>query len=167
VTLDTNEVKTIFLRFDFVNWHQSVPPTSLSLTKMSDQHHYSVNYCKNFLRNFDNINPGNTEWKGRFSTVDLLIKAASFIKSKYCLHLSKAADVNYSVPGGQLYWAFPFIKGSLNNLQQKKSFKKVSNWTNSGESSQNVFWQYYKHFMWRHDTQHNDTQHNDTQHNEK
>jgi hypothetical protein len=39
--------------------------------------------------------------------IDLLIKAAGFIA------ISKAADLNLSVQGGQLYLFFPFSKDSL------------------------------------------------------
>jgi hypothetical protein len=41
------------------------------------------------------------------SMIDLLIKVAGFIA------ISKAADLNLSVQGGQLYWFFPFSKDSL------------------------------------------------------
>ncbi len=38
--------------------------------------------------------------------------------------MSKATNLNYLVQGGQLYWAFPFCKGSLVGASQtsKKDF---------------------------------------------
>jgi hypothetical protein len=47
------------------------------------------------------------------STVDLLIKIAGFVKKKIMFALSKAADLKLLLQGGQMYWAFPFGKGSL------------------------------------------------------
>ncbi len=46
----------------------------------------------------------HTNWRGR------LIKIAYFVKK---FAISKTADLNQLVQGGQLYRAFPFIKGSL------------------------------------------------------
>ncbi len=45
--------------------------------------------------------PGNTNWRGRHSTIDLPIEVACFV--------TKVKE-----QGGQLYWAFPFSKASLN-----------------------------------------------------
>jgi len=57
--------------------------------------------------------PGNPNWKGRISTVDLLLLTSSnlllFILK---LHFSFLQN-NLSQWGGQLQWAFPFIKDSL------------------------------------------------------
>ncbi len=58
------------------------------------------------------IRPGNTHWRERANTVDLLIKVACFCK-KVMFTMPKAADLNEQVQGGQLYWAFHFSKGSL------------------------------------------------------
>ncbi len=44
---------------------------------------------------------------------DLLIMVACFVKKKIILSISKAADLNWLVQGGQLYLAFPFRKGSV------------------------------------------------------
>jgi hypothetical protein len=38
--------------------------------------------------------PGNTYWRGRLSTVDLLIKVACFVKKINNVNKSKAADQN-------------------------------------------------------------------------
>ena len=45
-----------------------------------------------------------TNWRRLPNTVDLLIKVACVVKG---------ADLNQLVQGGQLYWDFPFSKGSL------------------------------------------------------
>jgi hypothetical protein len=52
------------------------------------------------------LRPGNTNWGGRLSTVDILIKVDCFVKSKLYFQ-------NELVHGGKLYWAFPFSKTSL------------------------------------------------------
>ncbi len=51
---------------------------------------------------------GNTNWRGRFSKVDLLTRVACFVKKWIMFSISKVADLNKLVQGGQLYWAFPF-----------------------------------------------------------
>jgi hypothetical protein len=55
---------------------------------------------------------GNTNWGGRLSTVDQLIKVACFVKKVNNIFNIKR---NWSklVQGGQLYWAFPFSNASL------------------------------------------------------
>jgi len=53
---------------------------------------------------------GNTCWRGRLSTADLLDKIACFVKKEKVL---TAADLNYSVQGVQPYLSFPFSKDSL------------------------------------------------------
>ncbi len=51
---------------------------------------------------------------GRHGTVDLLIKAACFVKKKQIMFaISKAAYLNKLVQGDKLNRAFPFGKGSL------------------------------------------------------
>ncbi len=50
------------------------------------------------------VQAGNTNWRGRLSTVDLLFKVTCFVKKQIMLAISKAQHVH----GGQLYWAFPF-----------------------------------------------------------
>jgi hypothetical protein len=57
------------------------------------------------------VKPGNPHWRGRLITIDLLMKVAYFVKGNKFL-LSKVADLNYLIQGGQLYWAFPFSKRS-------------------------------------------------------
>jgi hypothetical protein len=49
------------------------------------------------------ISAGNTNLRGRLSTVDLLIKVASFVKKQIIFTFSKIADVNWFVLGGQPY----------------------------------------------------------------
>jgi hypothetical protein len=55
--------------------------------------------------------PGNSYWRERLSTVDLLIKIGCFVKKKKIVSVRKAADLKYLVQGGQPY--FPFSKASL------------------------------------------------------
>jgi hypothetical protein len=43
---------------------------------------------------------GNTNWRERLSTVDLLIKGAGFAKKLIIFAISKAADLNLLVQGG-------------------------------------------------------------------
>ncbi len=62
------------------------------------------------------VSPGSANWGGRLSTVDLLIKAACFVKKVNNIFKEKGADLNLLVHGGQLYWAFPFSKTSLVSL---------------------------------------------------
>ncbi len=50
----------------------------------------------------------NSNWRGRLSTVDILIKVACFVKK-----VDSVAYLNQLIQAGQLYWAFPFSKGSL------------------------------------------------------
>ncbi len=56
---------------------------------------------------------GNTNWGGKLSTIDLLIKEACFVKKENIIFTIKQADLNWLVQGGQLYWTFPFSKTSL------------------------------------------------------
>jgi hypothetical protein len=56
--------------------------------------------------------PGNPYWRGRLSTVDLLIKIACFGRQKNIVSVWKAADTNELVQGGELYWSFQFSKDS-------------------------------------------------------
>jgi hypothetical protein len=46
---------------------------------------------------------GNPNWRGRLSTVGLLIKLACFVKKEIMFAFSKEADLNYLVQGGQMY----------------------------------------------------------------
>jgi len=46
---------------------------------------------------------GNTNWRGRLSTVDLLISVACFVKKQIMLSITKAAHLNRLVKGGKLY----------------------------------------------------------------
>ncbi len=59
----------------------------------------------------------NANWRGRLSTVDLLIKVTCFVKLLLIFAILKRADLNQLVRGGQMYWGFPFSKGSLVALQ--------------------------------------------------
>jgi hypothetical protein len=56
---------------------------------------------------------GNTILRGRFSTIDLLIKVACFVKNNICSIKRSWSGLNSLVQGGQLYWAFPFSNSSL------------------------------------------------------
>jgi hypothetical protein len=71
--------------------------------------------------------------------------------------ISKGTKLNKFVHGGQLYWAFPFSKGSLLCLNLSL-YRRINILVHT--LSRNLVW-----FGWRYDTQHNDIQHNDTQHN--
>jgi len=53
---------------------------------------------------------GNTNWRGRLSTVDLPIKIACFVENKYTNSVSKGADLNYSVQGGKSYRSLTSIR---------------------------------------------------------
>ncbi len=75
----------------------------------------SPNYLELYWYNAQIIFPENPYWRGILSTVDLLIKEASFVKKINNTINLKWADPNL-VQGGQLYWAFPFSKGSLSLL---------------------------------------------------
>jgi hypothetical protein len=44
---------------------------------------------------------GNANFMGRLSTVDLLIKVVCFVKKKGMLSISKVADLNKLLQGGQ------------------------------------------------------------------
>ncbi len=59
------------------------------------------------------------------STIDLLIKVACFVKNQVMFALSKAANLIKLGQGGQLYWAFPFSKGSLAKVWVPSFFKQV------------------------------------------
>ncbi len=54
---------------------------------------------------------GNTNWRRRLITVDLLIKVACFVTKVFNFFDNKRADLNWLEPGGQLYFSFPFSKG--------------------------------------------------------
>jgi hypothetical protein len=56
------------------------------------------------------VTSGNTNWGGRLSTIDLLIKVARFVKKSRLFWIQKRADRNLLVQGGQLYWAFPSVR---------------------------------------------------------
>ncbi len=60
--------------------------------------------------------PGNSYWRGRLSTVDLLIKRSYFIKKEKIVSVWKAADLNWLAQGGQQYWNFPFSRASMVEL---------------------------------------------------
>jgi len=56
------------------------------------------------------LQSGNTNWRGRLSTVNLLIKVACFVKKENTnFKIKKAAHLNLLVHGGLLYLAFPFM----------------------------------------------------------
>ncbi len=54
-----------------------------------------------------------TNWRGRLSTIDLLIKIACLAKKSNNIFNIKGAYLNWFVQGGQLYWSLPFSKSSL------------------------------------------------------
>jgi hypothetical protein len=56
---------------------------------------------------------GNSNLTGRLSTVDLLINVACIAKN---FAISKGAQPNKLVQGGQVYRAFPFSKASLGKV---------------------------------------------------
>ncbi len=56
---------------------------------------------------------GNTNWGGKLSTIDLLIKVDCFVKKENIIFNIKQADLNWLVQGSWLYWTFPFSKTSL------------------------------------------------------
>jgi hypothetical protein len=62
------------------------------------------------------VKPGNTNWGGRLSTVDLLIKVACFVEMEIIFPIYKGAYLNQLVQGGQLYLAFQLSKISLVKL---------------------------------------------------
>ncbi len=49
------------------------------------------------------VRPGNTNWSGRLTTVDLLIEVACLCKKSINVCKSKEAELNKFVEGGQLY----------------------------------------------------------------
>ncbi len=57
--------------------------------------------------------PGNTKWRERLTTVDLLVKGIKFCKKVNNIFYIKISALNYLVHGGQLYWVFPSSKDSL------------------------------------------------------
>ncbi len=50
------------------------------------------------------LKPRNPYWRGRLSTVDLLIKIG-FKKKKFIVSVWKVADLNWVILGGQPYWS--------------------------------------------------------------
>jgi hypothetical protein len=79
--------------------------------------HFASNFMHQFVLQHtaqeSNALPGNTNWRGRLSTVDLLIKVACFVKRVNNNLILKGEYINLLVQGGQLYLAFPFSKISL------------------------------------------------------
>jgi hypothetical protein len=78
-----------------------------------------VYICKMVLRFYANhefqkdswVKPGNSHWRGKLSTVDLLSKVACFGKKKIMNEELKSFDMSLLVQGSQLpYWSFPFCK---------------------------------------------------------
>ncbi len=59
---------------------------------------------------------GNANWGGRLSTADLLIKVDCFIKKIHNLFNIERNWSKLVIQGGQLYWAFPFSKTSLDSV---------------------------------------------------
>ncbi len=55
--------------------------------------HHSVTRLKTAVF----VKSGNPNWRRRFSTIDLLIKVAYFVKWVIVLAISKAADLNQEV----------------------------------------------------------------------
>ncbi len=53
--------------------------------------------------NVTKADTGNTNRRERLSTVDLIIKATRFVKKYIMFAISKVADLNLLVLGGQLY----------------------------------------------------------------
>ncbi len=56
---------------------------------------------------------GNTNWAGKLSTVDPLIRVGCFVKQVSYIFQWKGANLNKLVQGGQRYRVFPFSKTSL------------------------------------------------------
>ncbi len=72
------------------------------------------------------VSAGNTNYQGRLSTVDLLIKAACFLIKYNNMFNTKGIDVNWLVQRGHRYLAFPFSKTSLISLTLSCSFSPTS-----------------------------------------
>jgi hypothetical protein len=64
-------------------------------------------------------------WRLKLSTVDLLIKGACLAKRYEMFAISKAADLNKLLQGGQPYLAFPFSQGSLPDAYAKPSTSNI------------------------------------------
>ncbi len=62
------------------------------------------------------LGQGGLTEMGRLSTEDLLIRVARFVNKLIMFAISKAADLNWLVQEGHLYWASPFSKGALFKL---------------------------------------------------
>ncbi len=60
------------------------------------------------------LRSGNSNWKGRLSSVDLTIKVACFVKKYVMFAISKGAELH----GGQMYLALSPVRVSFQNLQQ-------------------------------------------------
>ncbi len=76
------------------------------------------NSSETFIREWNEA--GNSGWKGRISTIDLLTNLACYVKKEIMIPLSKAAYLNKLLEGGQLYWAFPFSKDSVDEVRAMK-----------------------------------------------
>jgi hypothetical protein len=66
------------------------------------------------------LTAGNTYWKERLSTVDLLINIGCFIKKRSMFKVWKATHLNELVQGGQLYWSFPSVRIPCSELDFAK-----------------------------------------------
>ncbi len=58
-----------------------------------------------------NDRAGNSDWRGRLCTIDLLIKVACFVRKVNNIFTINWADAHWLVQGGQPYLIFPFHKG--------------------------------------------------------
>ncbi len=65
-----------------------------------------------------NRQAGTPNWGGRLTTIDPIKLACFCKKCKWYFYYKKGAELNYLVQGGQMYWAFPFNKTSLDKLVQ-------------------------------------------------
>jgi hypothetical protein len=85
---------------------------------------------------------GNTNWGGRLSTLDLLIRVACFVKNLNNIFNIKGGNQNWLVQGGQPYRAFPFCKTSL-----------VLKWKLSKDKSESAQEQFSEDFDEKHESQ--------------
>ncbi len=66
-----------FVPFNFVHWHSFFLMTGITNVKYK---YFSYNICRYFYKL--TLKPGKPYWRGRLSTVNLLIKTARFVKKK-------------------------------------------------------------------------------------
>jgi len=76
--------------------------------------------CFKGTTNMDTPTSGNTNWRGRLSMIDLLIKVACFVKKLIMFNIN--SNWCKLVQGGQLYWAFPFSSGVPANIMEQNNF---------------------------------------------